>query len=100
MAYKRLPTALRTGALHNCAHPSCYMPRQVMLGWDGMALSFCASHAEDKAADAEVLWLSPLFAVCPRCSRTVPRRTIGGHYTVRGTPCPSDWTGADPAGHR
>jgi hypothetical protein len=87
----RLPYTLRNHGSRSCQRPNCSLPGVITLNWDGIVLSFCAGHADGKAADpnAEVVWLSPSYGVCPRCGRVLPLRLVAGdHYAATGDACP------------
>lgn len=52
-------------------------------------LSFCASHAEEKAIHAEVDWLAVGYTVCQFCWRVLPTPMANGpHFNLQGNACP------------
>lgn len=86
----RRPHFLRIKA-HGCARPNCYLAPVVRFDFDGIVLAFCATHAEDKAAQpgAEVVWLDSGWAVCPLCFRVLPKDVVAtSHYNLKGRVCP------------
>ena len=84
----------RRSATSRCSRPNCWLEPVVTFGWaETTVLSFCATHAEDKAGqlDVEVLWVSPLHACCDTCHRIVSKRVMwseDGHYDLKGESCP------------
>lgn len=87
----RLPGTLRARGTRACARPNCQREIVVTLNWDGIVLSFCPPHAEDKAGQeaSKVLWLAASWGVCPRCSRLLPALLVpGDHFTATGDACP------------
>lgn len=92
---RRPPLAART--TNGCARPNCYLTPVIRFsfmtpGSDlGIVLSFCATHAENKAGQptAEVQWLAIGWDVCPRCYRVLPDELVAvEHYNLQGRVCP------------
>lgn len=79
----------RISATGGCARPNCHQTAVITLGWGPTVLSFCASHAEDKAGQdgVEIRWLMNSYAVCPRCARVTVRRLLRDHFNLQGEPC-------------
>jgi hypothetical protein len=87
----RLPSSLRYTASRTCDRPNCRRPGVITLNFDGIVLSFCQPHAEDKAGDprGQIDWIAPGYDACPRCHRVLPERLLTeDHYRHDGLVCP------------
>jgi len=96
-----MPNRLDLPRRSACSRPGCRSVPAVVLRIGGAPVTYCTTHAEDKAgADGvEVSWLAEGFTVCPIrvCSRVIPERIIGNHYNLAGLPCPPPGVTLRPA---